>query len=130
MHELNAAPDCKKASIMYLNGLYSHSDDRFSIIAINLRGFASHFDEFLCLLSEIRLTFSVIIAVETFLNDYHDGLYSIDGYDHVSLNRMGHGGGIRIYFTYFFRFSVFIRIYSFFEFAVCCRGGRLCLLVR
>jgi hypothetical protein len=47
-------------------------------------------------LAQVR--FEIIVVIETWLNEQNEGLYEIEGYSHLPLNRLGRGGGIRLYY--------------------------------
>ena len=69
-----------------------------NILTLNIRSIPSNFDCLLALLAIVKIKYDLIVIIETWLNDEHEGLYEIDGYSHVSLNRPGRGGGIRLYY--------------------------------
>ena len=104
LNDLFYDTDCLSATARQLNLEFrkfplNYNYNYFSILNVNIRSLPKNFPNLVCFLPQIKLRFTLIAVTETWLSDDDNGLYSLTGYNHVSLNRKGRGGGIRIYFS-------------------------------
>ena len=71
--------------------------NRFSLLSFNIRSVRKNFTSFLSFLSTLIIKPSIIVLVKTWLNADNNHIYSITGYNELSLHRNKNGGGITIY---------------------------------
>jgi len=74
--------------------------DSFSIIHVNSRSLAAHFNQLTFMLSQINIDFDVIAITETWLDEYDTktSLYQLENYDMYSTSRkQKSGGGVILY---------------------------------
>ena len=91
--------DCRYYSPAQLKTrLNSYDESSFSVFAANVRSCRKNFSSLTGLLSTILFKFSIIILVETWLNQDIDHCFNIDGYKQINLYRNSHGGGIKVLF--------------------------------
>lgn len=69
------------------------------VLQINARSICStkKFNNFLSFLSQIPYELDVIVVEETWISDEYKGMYTINGYENIFSNRIGHGAGLAVY---------------------------------
>lgn len=70
----------------------------FSLVHLNVNGVSTNLDTLLSSLYSTGFNFDILSLTETKLSELSDKLYDIPGFNHFSVNRNSHGGGIRVYF--------------------------------
>ena len=70
----------------------------FSLLHLNIRSIPANLSSFLHYHSNLNFDFDIIGITESWLTVNNNGVYSIDGYNHVSLVRTDrHGGGVSLF---------------------------------
>lgn len=77
--------------------MFSSSLGSFKIFHANVRSLCKNFDNLLAHLQNVSHHYDIIVLTETWLNENSEQLFKIPGYESISLNRTGRGGGIRVY---------------------------------
>ena len=85
------------------------------IINLNVNGCGTNLDTFLCDLDASDTTFDILVLTETKLCDDTDSTHDIVGYNHFSVHRNCHGGGIRLYFRDTFNVKLIDEFSDIFE---------------
>ena len=80
--------------------------NNFIIVCVNINSISKNLATLLAELRAVNTDFDLLILTETKLSDKISKIYEIPKYDHVSLNRTRHGGGIRIYYRESFNVSI------------------------
>ena len=106
LNELFINENCAYINECDLKAKLSHSINKFSILHLNINSIVANFDSLHYFLSKISLKFSLIVLTESKLDNSCDKLFNISGYNHVSLNRNRHGGGIRLYYLSHLNISI------------------------
>ena len=80
--------------------VFMKDESNLSFLNINIRSLRKNFAKLTTFLSQMNYKIKIIIVTETFLKDGENKLFSIKGYNHVSMNRQtrNRGGGVRIYY--------------------------------
>ena len=100
LNELFYDSSCLSASPGQFNQEFCLKSEYLSILNVNVRSLGKNFTSLLAFLSLVKTRFKFIVVTETWLSDSDEGLFSINGYNPVSVNRQNRrGGGIRIYYT-------------------------------
>ena len=72
--------------------------DCFSLLHLNIRSIPKNIDEFLSYLHNLKFEFSIIGLSETWLHEFNQDLYFIEGYNHIHKVRSGRmGGGVSLF---------------------------------
>lgn len=79
---------------------------KIKVVSLNINSINRNLNEVLAMFNSICLNFDFLCLCETKLDDNIDNLFNIKNYNHVSINRNRHGGGIRIYFKDSFNVDV------------------------
>ena len=69
-----------------------------SILFLNIQSLHAKFNELLCLLHILNYSFDILVFVETWLTEFRNVGYTIDGYNSLHVYRNQRGGGISVYF--------------------------------
>ena len=69
-----------------------------SIVSVNINGCESHLESLLGSLQMLEISFDILILTEIKLSIETTKFYSIPNYNHISVLRNCHGGGIRLYY--------------------------------
>lgn len=77
--------------------VHCYSRGAFSLILINIRSIRRNFAVLSSVLSVLEFSFDIIILTETWLTRDTDYMFSIPGYNCLSVYRNQYGGGIRAY---------------------------------
>ena len=98
LNDFGVNNDCAYINHSDFNTKISYFNNKFSIFHLNINSVVANFDSLIHFLSIINYKFSVIVLTESKLDNSCDKLFNISGYNHISLNRNRHGGGIRLYY--------------------------------
>ena len=77
--------------------MFSLSSKSFKIFHGNVRSLNKNYNHLLAHLQNVSHRYDLILLTETWLCSESDQLFQIPGYEAISLNRSGRGGGIRVY---------------------------------
>ena len=89
-----------------LNNKLSNASQKFSVMHLNIRSVPKHLKELKSYLSTLGIQFSVIGLSETWITDATRGLYHIEGYELIEVNRKNRmGGGVSIYVDNRYRYK-------------------------
>ena len=66
---------------------YITDDLNLSFLNINIRSLSKNYSKLVAFLSQIKHKIKILVITETFLKDHENKLYSIKGYNHVSVSR-------------------------------------------
>ena len=90
---------CKYYNFDQLNQETSkHTQNHFSQFCLNIRSLSKNYRKLITLLDTIDTKFSIITLSETWLKEYNQDIYEIEGYEHISqLRENKAGGGVSIY---------------------------------
>ena len=91
--------DCNYIDMSNMNNLNRFKNKAFSVLYMNIRSCRQNFSSFLAFLNFLMVKFTLIILVETWLNQDIDFGFNIDGYNHINLYRNERGGGIKIFYV-------------------------------
>lgn len=75
----------------------SASSKCFKIFHANVRSLSKNYNSLIAHLQNASYQYELILLTETWLGADSEQLFQIPGYEAISLNRAGRGGGIRIY---------------------------------
>lgn len=97
-------PNCKYANVEclsdFINGI------PLTILMLNIRSCNKNFDQFLSTFCNYISSFTCIILTETWLSEYRDNIFNIDGFYCIDLYRNNYGGGIKVYLKNFIKSKV------------------------
>ena len=77
--------------------MFNSTIGSFKIFYANVRSLSKNFANLLAQLQNVPYHYDIIVLTETWLNEHAKKLFQIPGYESISLNRTGRGGGIRVY---------------------------------
>ena len=90
--------ECDYIDMSNMNKLNRFKNKAFSVLYMNIRSCRQNFSSFIAFLNSLMIQFTLIILVETWLNQDIDVGFHIDGYNHINLYRNERGGGIKVYY--------------------------------
>jgi hypothetical protein len=86
--------NCKYYNFDQVNQSTStHNRNHFSQFCLNIRSLPKNYRKLITLLDTIDIKFSIITLTETWLKEYNQDLYEIEGYEHISQIRDNKAGG-------------------------------------
>jgi len=97
--ELINQNNSKYYSIGDINNVNTDDAGDLSVINLNIRSLAAHYDELLSMLEGIKCKFSIICLTESWLSNSTRDLYAIEGYNAFHSLRDGgrRGGGVTVF---------------------------------